>query len=112
MRNLNKWWLVNRMKHNYLNLVGLAYRARKCSIGEEIIVKDIQQRKAKLILLASDIGSQTRKKITDKCNTYDIPYVVVDDRVTLANALGKSQRVAVAILDEGFATKIRSLLQV
>lgn len=100
------------MKNNYLNIVGLAYRARKCSTGEETVVKDIQQRRAKLILLASDIGSQTQKKITDKCNTYDIPFVIVDDRETLASALGKSQRVAVAILDEGFSTKIKSLLQV
>jgi len=100
------------MKHNYLNLIGLAYRARKCSTGEDTVVRDIQQRKAKLILLANDIGLQTRKKIIDKCNTYNIPFVIVDDRVTLANALGKSQRVAVAILDEGFAKKIKSLLQV
>ncbi|QKY69062.1 YlxQ family RNA-binding protein [Lentibacillus sp. CBA3610] len=98
------------MKNNYLNLVGLAYRARKCSLGEETIVKDIQQKKAKLVLLASDIGPQTRKKITDKCNSYEIPYKIVDDRETLSNAIGKSQRVAVAILDAGFAAKIRTLL--
>jgi ribosomal protein L7Ae-like RNA K-turn-binding protein len=102
--------MENQMKNNYLNMVGLAYRARKCSTGEETIVKDIQQRKAKLILLADDIGPQTRKKLTDKCNTYNIPFVVVDDRETLASAIGKSQRVAVAILDTGFATKIKSLL--
>src|SRR5690625_2313821 len=100
------------MKNNYLNIVGLAYRARQCSTGEETVVKDIQQQKAKLILLASDIGPQTRKKIIDKCNTYDIPFVIVDDRETLANAIGKSQRVAVAILDAGFANKIKTLLQV
>lgn len=98
------------MKNNYLNMLGLAYRARKCSTGEETVVKDIQQQRAKLILIANDIGLQTRKKITDKCKTYNIPFVIVDDRVTLANAIGQSQRVAVAILDEGFATKIKSLL--
>lgn len=99
------------MKNNYLNIVGLAYRARRCSTGEETIVKDIQQRNAKLVLLASDIGPQTRKKITDKCKTYEIPFVIVDDdRETLSNAIGKSHRVAIAILDAGFATKIKSLL--
>lgn len=99
------------MKSNYLNLVGLAYRARKCSTGEETIIKDIQQKRAKLILLANDIGQQTKKKLTDKCKTYNIPYIIVDDRETLANAIGKSQRVAIAILDTGFARKIRSLLR-
>lgn len=98
------------MKNNYLNLIGLAYRARKCSLGEETILKDIRQNKAKLVLLASDIGPQTRKKITNKCKTYEVPFLIVDDRETLSNAIGKSQRVAVAILDAGFATKIKSLL--
>lgn len=98
------------MDSNYLNIIGLAYRARKCSLGEETIVKDIQKKRAKLVLLASDIGMQTRKKITDKCNTYDIPFAIVDDRETLSKAIGKTHRVAIAILDEGFAAKIKSLL--
>ncbi|RYG73842.1 50S ribosomal protein L7ae [Lentibacillus lipolyticus] len=98
------------MKNNYLNIVGLAYRAGKCSTGEDIIVNDIQQNRAKLVLMASDIGPRTRKKLMNKCNTYEVPFVFVDDRETLSNAIGKSQRVAAAILDKGFAAKIQSLL--
>lgn len=98
------------MKNNYLNVVGLAYRARKCSTGESIIVKDIQQRKVKLLLIANDIAEQTKKKFLDKCKTYEVPYIEVDDRFTLAQAIGKSERVAIAILDEGFAKKLQSLL--
>ncbi|MFD2760336.1 L7Ae/L30e/S12e/Gadd45 family ribosomal protein [Lentibacillus juripiscarius] len=98
------------MKNNYLNIVGLAYRAGKCSIGEDTIVKDIRQKRAKLVLLASDIGPRTQKKLMNKCHTYEVPFAFVDDRETLSNAIGKSQRVAAAILDEGFAAKIQSLL--
>ncbi|WP_430785865.1 L7Ae/L30e/S12e/Gadd45 family ribosomal protein [Virgibacillus flavescens] len=97
------------MKSNYLNLIGLAYRARKCSLGEEV-VKDIKNQRAKLVLLASDTGPQTRKKITDKCKTYNVSLRIVDDRETLSNAIGKSERVAIAILDAGFAAKIKLLL--
>ncbi|MFZ3576645.1 YlxQ family RNA-binding protein [Virgibacillus sp. DJP39] len=97
------------MKNNYLNMVGLAYRARKCSLGEEV-VKDIKKKRAKLVLLANDTGPQTTKKITDKCKTYEIPLRVVDDKETLSNSIGKSERVAIAILDAGFADKIKSLL--
>lgn len=98
------------MKNNYLNMVGLAHRAGKCSTGEDSIVKDIRQQKAKLVILASDIGPQTKKKLTDKCKTYKIPYRIADDRETLSQAIGKSHRVAIAILDAGFAAKIKSLL--
>lgn len=96
------------MDNKYLQLVGLAFRANKCSIGEERIIKDIQQQTAKLVLLAEDIGQQTRKKITDKCKSYNIPYMIVADRYTLAQAIGKENIVAIAIRDTGFARSIQS----
>ncbi|TQS75520.1 50S ribosomal protein L7ae [Ornithinibacillus gellani] len=98
------------MKNNYLNMLGLAIRAGKCSLGEETIVKDIQRNRAKLVLLANDTGPQTMKKITYKCKSYQVPFAIVDDRETISHAIGKSQRVAIAILDAGFAAKIQSLL--
>ncbi|MFD1850343.1 L7Ae/L30e/S12e/Gadd45 family ribosomal protein [Oceanobacillus bengalensis] len=99
------------MNKKYLNMIGLAYRARKCSLGEETIIKDIKMQKAKLVVIASDTGPQTKKRLTDKCKFYNIPFVMVeDDRETISNALGKSQRVAVAILDAGFAGKIMTLI--
>ncbi|MUV39921.1 putative ribosomal protein in infB 5'region [Lentibacillus sp. JNUCC-1] len=98
------------MNSKYLNLLGLAFRAGKCSLGEEVIVKDIQRQHAKLVLIASDTGQRTRKKLLDKCKTYNIPAIIVDDRDTLSHAIGKSQRVAIAILDKGFASKLETLL--
>ncbi|SDJ71636.1 YlxQ family RNA-binding protein [Sediminibacillus albus] len=98
------------MSKDYLNLLGLAFRAGKLSLGEEAIIRDIQRQKAKLVLIARDTGVQTRKKITDKCLYYKIPLIEVDDRETISQAIGKSGRVAVAILDTGFAAKLTSLL--
>ncbi|MCF3942394.1 L7Ae/L30e/S12e/Gadd45 family ribosomal protein [Oceanobacillus alkalisoli] len=95
--------------NNYLNLLGLAFRAGKCSVGEDAILRDVRSEKAKLVILARDTGDRTKKRITDKCKYYRIPYIIVeDDRETLSNAIGKSQRVAIAILDAGFAKKISS----
>lgn len=98
------------MSRGYLNLLGLAYRAGKCTIGEEAVIKEIQRRKAKLVLLAGDTGPQTRKKVIDKCGYYHIPVKVVDDRETMSQAIGKSGRVVIAILDKGFAEKLKSML--
>ncbi|MBM7572064.1 YlxQ family RNA-binding protein [Aquibacillus albus] len=98
------------MSKDYLNLLGLAIRARKCTLGEESIIRDIQKKNAKLVLIASDTGPHTRKKLTDKCKYYNIPYRTVHDRDTLSKAIGKSGRVAIALLDQGFASKITSLL--
>ncbi|MCP3031234.1 YlxQ family RNA-binding protein [Halobacillus sp. A1] len=94
----------------YLNILGLAHRAGKLTLGEEHIVKDIQKERAKLVLIADDIGKQTKKKLTDKCSFYHIPCYMVDDRETLSHAIGQSGRVAIAVLDQGFAKKLQSLL--
>lgn len=91
-------------------MVGLAFRAGKCTLGEEAIVRDIQRKRAYLILIAEDTGTNTMKKLMDKSRSYNIPYRQVDGRETLSNAIGKSGRVAIAITDRGFATKITSLL--
>lgn len=98
------------MNPKYLNIIGLAYRARKCTLGEDLILKDIQTNKAKLVLIAKDIGQQTRKKITNKCKYYQVSLIEADDRKTLAEALGKSQTVALAITDQGFAEKLKAML--
>ncbi len=91
-------------------MIGLAFRAGKCTVGEESIVKDIQKKKIKLLLLASDISENTKKKLTDKCHYYNIPYVYAESREILSHAIGKTGRVAIGITDIGFAKKITSIL--
>ncbi|SER07468.1 Ribosomal protein L7Ae [Gracilibacillus ureilyticus] len=94
----------------YLNILGLATRAGKCTFGEEQIIKEIQSKRSKVVLIANDIGDQTKKKLTDKCSYYHIPYYFIDDRDTLSQAIGKIGRVAVSVNEHGFAKKLIELL--
>lgn|SRR5690625_1369651 len=98
------------MHQRYLSILGLAYRARKCVTGTETIVEHIRTKKAKVVLVARDASERTKKLLHDKCNTYNVPYIEVGKRKALGSAIGKSERVAIAILDEGFATKLQTLL--
>ena len=93
-----------------LQLLGIAARARKVISGEELVVKEIQSGRAKLVLLASDASGNTSKKIQDKCTYYHVEYHVFGDRYDLGHATGKEHRVALAISDSGFAKKMSSLL--
>lgn len=95
---------------SYLNLLGLAVRAGKVTLGEESIIKDIQKKRASLVLIANDTAANTRKKLMDKCHYYHVPFYIIDDRQTLSNAIGKTGRVAIAITENGFAKKIASIL--
>ncbi|MDM5327939.1 YlxQ family RNA-binding protein [Neobacillus sp. CF12] len=99
------------MKTNqWASLLGLANRARKIISGEELSVKEIRSGKAKLVLLSADASANTTKKITDKCKSYEVPYKLVEDRHLLGQAIGKEARVVVAVLDDGFAKKLMTLL--
>ncbi len=98
------------MNNQWLSIVGLATRARKAITGEELVLKEIRAGNAKLVLVASDASANTMKKLSDKCTYYKVPIRTVDDRYELGRAIGKDARVSLAILDEGFAKKLLTML--
>jgi len=98
-------------KQSWSSLLGLMQRARQLITGEELVIKAIQNKKAHLVIIAADASDNTMKKVTDKCSFYSIPFVVLEDRFIIGQAIGKAERVTVAILDKGFATKFRSMIE-
>ncbi|USK35731.1 YlxQ family RNA-binding protein [Bacillus sp. F19] len=98
------------VKHQWMSLLGLANRARKIVSGEELVIKEVRQCRAKLVLLSKDASENTAKKVHDKCSFYNIPVVSVPDRYLLGQAIGKDARVVVALVDAGFAAKMKTLL--
>lgn len=97
-------------QERWLSFLGLANRAGKIITGEELVIKEIQRKRVKLVLLASDASDNTAKKIRDKCAYYQVPIKEVSDRVTLGEAIGKHARVVVAVLDDGFSKKLMTML--
>lgn len=99
-----------KQKQQILNLLGLAVRARMLISGEEMVVKEVQKNRAKLVIISSDASENAMKKIQDKCNSYNVELHVFGDRSDLGHATGKEARVALAITDDGFAKKLSALL--
>ncbi|EPR26978.1 LSU ribosomal protein L7AE [Geobacillus sp. WSUCF1] len=54
--------------------------------------------------------STPKKKVTDKCTFYGVPLCKVPDRYVLGGAIGKDARVVVAVIDEGFARQLQTML--
>jgi ribosomal protein L7Ae-like RNA K-turn-binding protein len=92
------------------SFLGLANRARKVISGEELVINEVRKNKAKLVLVSADASANTIKKISDKCSFYKVPLKHVPDRYALGQAIGKDARVVVAIMDEGFAKKMMTML--
>ena len=92
-----------------LNLLGLAIKAGKCATGEELTLKKVRSQEASIVFIATDASENTKKKISDKCHYYDIPYSDRFTQTELSQAIGK-KRTVLSIVDNGFAKKIRELL--
>ena len=97
-------------KQKLANLLGLAQRAGRIISGEELVVKAIQDKKAKLVFLANDAAPNLIKKITDKSHYYKVEVSTVFSTLELSTAVGKARKV-LAITDAGFTKKMRSLME-
>ncbi|MDQ0427765.1 MULTISPECIES: YlxQ family RNA-binding protein [Caryophanaceae] len=98
-------------KQKILQLLGLATRARMTISGEEMTVNEVRKGKAKLVIVSEDASDNTSKKLHDKCKSYGVDVHVFASRFELGHAIGKEERVVIAITDKGFAKKITSLFE-
>lgn len=97
---------MNRQK--LLNLIGLSLRAGKMISGEELTLRDVRNQKAKLVFVAKNASENTKKKMTDKCAFYHVPYNLDFTQEEISQAIGRN-RMIVGICDEGFAKKMQEL---
>ncbi len=89
-------------KVKILNALGLASKAGKIIIGEQNVLAKIKSREAKLVFLAADTGINTSKRITDKCNFYEVVNITDFTTSELNKAIGKRNCKVIAITDNNF----------
>lgn len=92
-------------------MLGLAMRAGKITTGEESVIKNIKNGKAKLLVIATDTSSSNIKMYQDKAKYYAVKQILYGTKLELGQAIGKNERSACAIIDRGFAKKILELMQ-
>lgn len=92
-------------------MLGLAEKAGKMVSGEFSVEKAIKNRKACLVILATDASENTRKHFSDMCSYRSIPYYIYGTKEELAHAIGKEMRVSLAVTDAGFADSIQKLME-
>lgn len=86
-------------------LLGLAHRAGRLLAGEEAVRAALRSGKVRLILLAGDASLHTRARFTGP-GTAGVVVLVGGSRRDLGAAIGKGERVVVALTDPGFARRI------
>ncbi len=94
-----------------LRMLGLAMRAGRLALGEGAARDSIRAKKAKLVIVSQDASGNTKKKLSDSCRFYSVPYFEYGDRIMLGSAAGRAFAVTIAVNDEGFANALIDILQ-
>ena len=96
------------VENKILGLIGLCKRAGKLVTGEQAVL-DYIKRSAYLVIIANDASEGTKKKLTDKCKSYNVRYIIFSDKVTLGTYTKKEYAASVSINDINFAKQIEKL---
>ena len=96
-----------------MQLLSLSSKAGKVLSGEFQCEEGIRRQAARIVLVASDASGNTRKKFSDKCEFYHVPFFILDcGKAELGRAIGREQRSCAAVTDEGLAGIIEKSLNV
>lgn len=83
-----------------ISLCQLAIKAGK-TIKGDFLIPSIQKQQARLVLLSEDCGANRKKKVQDKCRTYNVPLIELKSEEF--SRISPSVRAAIALTDQGFA---------
>lgn len=99
------------MENRTYQMIALCQKARGLVAGEFACKQAVLEKKAQLVIVATDASNNTKKLFGDKSNYRQIPYVEWGTKEKLGNILGKDPRAVIAIVDTHFATKISQMIQ-
>lgn len=98
---------INRL----LSLLGIARRAGRISWGRDAVEESLGKGKAHLVLVAEDISVKTAAGVRFSAERAGVPVLSIHETIeSVSQAIGKRAGI-VAVLDEGFAKKIKTLVE-
>ncbi|MQS75116.1 L7Ae/L30e/S12e/Gadd45 family ribosomal protein [Companilactobacillus halodurans] len=95
--------------NNFLNLLGLAVRARKVVSGTEFTIDGIRKNEVKLVVMANNCSPRTKKDLHNKASYYNVPVVDTLNDDELKKAIGKDRKV-MGVTDQGFAKRLKEIM--
>ena len=87
----------------YINTIRICIKAKKISFGETMLY-DIRSNKAKVVVIALDAGEASKKKVKDKCKSFEVTCIELLSKQELSYLFNKDIS-GFAITDENLANK-------
>jgi len=90
--------------------LGLARRAGRLLVGEDMVLDGLKKDAVLIVFLASDAGPNTTKRVTDKTGSHGVALSTVLTGEDLAGATGMKTLKVAGLSDRGFHTLILKAL--
>ena len=94
-----------------LNLIGLMAKSGNIVSGEENLIKNIKNKNINLLIVSSDCGKNTKKKLINKAYYYDIDTISCFTINELSKAIGKDNREAIGVTNKKIIKKIINMIK-
>ncbi len=91
-----------------ISFLGLAQRAGKAISGDFAVINALKGKKVKLLLVSTDAASNSKKELYRLAEEANVIVLEILNREEIGIAIGKSPRIAVAIIDNKFANMIKT----
>jgi len=98
------------MESKVYGMLGLATKAGKIAFGTEQVLKFAIKKQITLIIIAEDTSENSKKKMINNCQKYNIDYVIFGTKQELSRAIGKENKAIIALRDKSFSDNILKII--
>ena len=93
-----------------ISLLGIAAKAGAVTSGGFLTERAVRSGTAKLVIIAEDASDNSFKDISHITYHYQVPTVRFSTKDALGHAIGKKDRICVAVLDQGLADAVAACI--
>lgn len=100
------------LKNRLFSNLGLAQKAGKIVSGEFATENAVKSGIAYMVIVAEDASDNTKKKMRNMTDFYQVPLYFFGSKDELGHCIGKEYRSMLAVLDAGFTKSFEKQIRV
>lgn len=94
-----------------MSTLSLAQKAGQVKSGEFAVEKAVKEGSACLVIVAQDASENTKRKMKNMTDYYEVPLYFYSDKEKLGRQIGKEYRSMAAVTHPGFADSMEKQLK-
>ena len=90
-----------------MDYFGISAKAGKVVSGTDLVLAEMQKRRVKLVIIATDASEKTKKNIKYYCDKSSVEFIIYGTIDELSKSIGKRNRAILGIEDQNLAETIK-----